>query len=481
MPETARAIGYLELNSKQFDDAIVLAKNALLSLGAAFAALKTTDFFKEGIEGAIKFGNEAYLAAQKLNGYDPGKLLIVQKAIENSGLAAGEARQKIEEFGLAGRPLEQLFKGGSAGFGEALTRSAKEYGTQAAVLSQSAEKFAYVQMQLDNVGTKLQGFFIGLADKIANPLSGLLDQIDKIDLVGMGERFGKYVVDAINVLRGLIANKDLFEALSLSLKVGFEIAVDFLLQPALWSGIAKVALGSLAIIGTFLTQMMLGIGSLFAASIEAAFARIEGKYSWVSDLSKKLDYTREFNNQTSLGISPEVAKKIAIAKVVNDYKGGYSTDPLVNFKAIQEGSLVKQEQLGASKVKKEALATALDGLTDLLKAKDRVNVSFADSSKLQGLILSALKAGQALNGPLSGKPNPTFSETADPIHIIADSLARVGGGGRYVRTGLSIAEKAALDSLRYQKQTAENTKIFHDLVNKIKYQNTRAFDIMRTG
>ncbi len=107
MATDAKAIGYLELNIKGFEDAIAVAKKALAGLAVAFAAFKTTEFFKEGIQDAIKFGEASYFAAQKLNGYDTGKLFLVQKALESGGLAAEEARGKIEEFAQAGRPLEQ--------------------------------------------------------------------------------------------------------------------------------------------------------------------------------------------------------------------------------------------------------------------------------------------------------------------------------------------------------------------------------------
>ena len=68
MASTATATGFLELNIAGFDKAISTAKKALVGLGAAFAAFKTVEFWKDGIDGAIKFGNEMYNAGQKLGG-----------------------------------------------------------------------------------------------------------------------------------------------------------------------------------------------------------------------------------------------------------------------------------------------------------------------------------------------------------------------------------------------------------------------------
>lgn len=427
MAASDKAIGYLELNSKQWDDALAAAGKTLVAFGAALASYKVADFFKEGVTEAIKFGNEAYLAAQKLNGFDPGNLLIAQKALESAGLSAQEARSDIEEFGRAGKPLETLFKGGSAGFADALTRSSKEFGTQAAILSKSAEEFAFVQNQLNNVGTKLQGFFLGLADKIAQPLSDLLTEIDKVDLVGMGEQFGSYVVTAINTVKGLIENRSLFEALGLSVRVGFESAIDFLTQTSTWTGIVKVALGALALIGNFLTTVFLGIGKLLVATIEAAFERLREKYGLLLTL-----------------ISPA-------AGLANALGAHASTNVGKNLDAMENNSLIKSQESGAGKINSSAMTIALSGINDLLKSGKGVNLSTDDSKKLADLIAKANATGAASSGTL-GKMNPVYDIKASPFHVIADSLAKVGGGGRYVRTGMSIADKAALDSARYNKE-----------------------------
>lgn len=444
MATDSKAIGYLEINSKQWDEALAAAGKTLVAFAAAIASVKTAEFFKDGIQNAIQFGNEAYLAAQKLNGYDPGRLLLVQKALQGAGLSAEEARGKIQEFGEAGRPLEQMFKGGQAGFADALTRAAKEYGTQAAVLSQSAEEFAFVQGQIGALGTKLQGFFLGLADKIANPLSSLLSEIDKIDLVGMGEKFGAYIVTAINTIKGLISNGDLFSTLGLALKVGFEIAVDFLLQPSLWSGIVKVAVGAFALLGSFLTSTILGIGKLLIATLEAAFERVRQKYA---------------------GLAAFIGGPIAQIAMINGQHA--STDVGVNLANIEKGSLIQQQEQGAGRINSTALTVALSGLTDLVKAGKGTSLSGADTQKLATILAKAADLGASQAGA-NGKKNPIFSETADAFHVITDSLARVGGGGRYVRTGLSISEKAALDALRYQKQSAEADTITAKILTKIQ-------------
>lgn len=446
MADSNKAIGYLELNSKQWDDALAMAGKALVAFASITGAIKIGKFFEDGTAAAIKFGNEAFFAAQKLNGYDPGKLLIVQKALEGAGLSAADARGKIEEFGMAGRPLDQMFKGGQSGFQEALTRAAKEYGTQASVLSNSAEKFAFVQQQLNNVGTKLEGFFLGLAEKIAQPLSDLLDQIDKIDLVGKGQQFGAYIADAINVVKGLYSNGDLFEAAGLALQVGFELAVDYLMQPSLWAGVVKVAVGALAIVGNFLTTIFLGIGKLLVASIETALERMRDKVEpWLKIISPA------YGLASAAGYEPQ----------------HFSKDVSTNLANIEKGSLIQGQEKGADMINSKATAVAMASVADLLKSGKGVNLSSADSQKLQDVISKALSTGRA-NTTATGRASTVFSETADPIHVIADSLAKVGGGGRYVRTGLSIAEKAAIDSARFNKQQADLQMKYLPMLGNLK-------------
>lgn len=493
MADDKKAVAFLELNIKGFQEALNTAKAALALFGVSLAAFKTAEFWKDGIEGAIKFGNEAYFAAQKLNGYDPGKLFIVQKALQAGGLAAEEARGKIEEFGLAGRPLEQLFKGGKGGFADALTRASREYGTQAAVLTKSAEEFAFVQGQISALGTKMQGFFLGLADKISRPLSDLFSTIDKIDLVGMGEKFGGYIVDAINTVKGLIGNGSFLNALKLGLKVGFQEAanyllgavnsiVDILTSSDTWSGLGTTLIGVLGVVGSFLTTLFLGIGKLVVATVEAAIEQLREKYPWIKGATERKTTPIEslsafvaggvkgvhedkssspfhaFANFIFGGIDSQKKYKDAIHS--ENKKNNLSTDASENLKNIQGNSAIQSlDKLGDAQLKM-AEAAAKGGWFQLSQEKvapfkkAALYDTQADAKDFLGMILKAKSLGASTTGP-DGKKNPVFSETADPYHVIADSLAKVGGGGRYVRTGLSIADKAAQDAVRFSKQQAE--------------------------
>ena len=81
----AKAVGFLDLDASGFNTAIKAATGALVALGAAFASYKVGDFFVQGIKEAVNFGNEMGRVAARIGHIDPGKLLLMQKALENSG------------------------------------------------------------------------------------------------------------------------------------------------------------------------------------------------------------------------------------------------------------------------------------------------------------------------------------------------------------------------------------------------------------
>ena len=139
MATTAKATAYLDLNIAGFDQAIKTAKNLMIGLGATFATYKVGSFFKDGIKDAIDFGKEMQSASRAMGGFDPGALLLTQKALEKVGMGAEEARGHIGDFISEGRDISQIF-GGADNYAAALKSASRDYGSQADVLSRSAAK-----------------------------------------------------------------------------------------------------------------------------------------------------------------------------------------------------------------------------------------------------------------------------------------------------------------------------------------------------
>ena len=229
MAAAATATGFLELNIAGFDKAISTAKKALVALTAVFAVFKTANFWKEGIEGAINFGNEIYHASQRMGAMDPGKLLIAQKALENAGLGAEEARTQINELVDSGRSMSTLFAG-TGDYAMALENATASYGSQANVLSQSAERLSKVFEIIQSVGSKLQTFFLAMTARFVTPLLAVLNFLNSIDLAGIGASLGDGIAKAASFLVGVIINGNIGEILGLSLKLGFTMATDYLTE-----------------------------------------------------------------------------------------------------------------------------------------------------------------------------------------------------------------------------------------------------------
>ena len=214
MAAAATATGFLELNIAGFDKAISTAKKALVALTAVFAVFKTANFWKEGIEGAINFGNEIYHASQRMGAMDPGKMLIAQKALENAGLGAEEARTQINELVESGRSMSSLFKGADD-YAQALQNATASYGSQANVLSTSAEKLSKVFEIIQSVGSKLQTFFLAMTARFVTPLLAVLNFLNSIDLAGIGASLGDGITKAASFLVGVVINGNIGEILGL--------------------------------------------------------------------------------------------------------------------------------------------------------------------------------------------------------------------------------------------------------------------------
>ena len=87
----------------------------------------------------------------------------------------------------AGQFLLSLFS--SDGFGDA----ANQVGSQAQLLARDAPLFDDVSDKLELTGTKVRGFWVGLADKVAPVLKPLLDRFANFDLASGGQQAGEAV------------------------------------------------------------------------------------------------------------------------------------------------------------------------------------------------------------------------------------------------------------------------------------------------
>jgi len=393
----ATATGFLELNIAGFDKAISTAKKALVALTAVFAVFKTANFWKEGIEGAINFGNEIFHASQRLGSMDSGKLLIAQKTLENAGLGAEEARTQINELVESGRSMSTLFKGADD-YAQALQNATASYGSQANVLSQSAEKLSKVFEIIQSVGSKLQTFFLAMTARFVTPLLAVLNFLNSIDLAGIGASLGDGITKAASFLVGMVINGNIGEILGLSLKVGFMMATDYLTEKL--TEIFEILKGFKFNPKIFnaLEVMFTGLALILGASIRKAIA-----YAMEPYLGKEFGETQR-----------------GIAKI----------ETIAGKATFQSGVSTLEEQGGL-----------VGGIGGFAKG---VNTPIKTATaKLAELTAAAIKAGEDAIGKAAGpmKKDKIMTEglgAQDPYKVIASSMAKVGGGGGYMVQGMTI-------------------------------------------
>jgi len=420
----ATATGFLELNIAGFDKAISTAKKALVALTAVFAVFKTVNFWKEGIEGAINFGNEIYHASQRLGAMDPGKLLIAQKTLENAGLGAEEARTQINELVESGRSMSTLFKGADD-YAQALQNATASYGSQADILSQSAEKLSKVFEIIQSVGSKLQTFFLAMTARFVTPLMAALNYLNSIDLAGLGAALGDGIAKAAAFLVGAVINGNIGEILGLSLKVGFMMATDYLTEKL--ADIVEM-LKEFKFDSKIFDSIVLifkGIAELIGATLKGAIASA-------------------LNGITVGGIpllSDERKEQLKSEAYMSSKLGS---------KMIGRGAKDLESQGGI-----------LGGIGGFVKG---LNTPIEEATgKLAELTAAAIKAGEDAIGKAAGpmKKDKIMTEglgAQDPYKVIASSMAKIGGGGGYMVQGMTIEARFAMRKLAQQVITNELIK-----------------------
>lgn len=403
------ATGYLELDLSGFNRAIDSAKKALTVLVGAFAAMKVAGFLKDGVEEAINFGNEMYHAGKALGNIDPGALLIAQKALEASGLSASAARSELDGLVESGRPLQSLYQN-SAQFAKAMTEAKSNYGSQASVLSSSAEHLSRIFEYIQSIGSKIKTFFLSMTAQFTEPLEAVMNYINRLDLADIGAKFGQKISDAVTVLTGLFKGGDLGEAAGLALAVAFNYAAEKLSEGLAWMFDERGADFAQKVI-----DYMWGLKDVFLAIAEVFLQKIQEGVAKVSK-SIGLDRLSDFYSKSAIGLGMMAKENLT--------------------SAISGGSAGTNFAAGFSKDGKEA------------------------SDKLGKLLDKGMLAGQKVVTENAGdrdkaKINYQALGKQDPFAVIASSMAKIGGGGAYIQTGMSAEARQLIKNGRAAEKTNE--------------------------
>jgi len=398
------ATGYLELDLSGFNRAIESAKKALTVLTAAFAAIKVADFFKEGVNEAINFGNEMYNAGKAMGNIDPGVLLIAQKALEGSGLAAGRTREEIEGVITSQRKFSSLFKT-QVDFEKAMSRAKEIYGSQAAVLTASAASLSRVFEHIQGIADKLRTFFLAMTAKFVLPLEAVLNALNNVDVADFGAKFGDSIANVSTLLVGLFQDDKISEAFGLSLAIGadkFFATFD--------AGIRKVMSQTMS--GHFKEMYDYITGGLSEGS---ALMGIKDAFTGIADM---------FVAKIGRGIIA-IMKKIPLIFSDKTIK-----EKEAEAKAIEDSSNASLKKYFDALPGQKGFG---EGFTKQGKEAEDQLKKLTDAAKISGQAFMEKNAGDRSKSEL----NYQALGKQDPFSVIASSMSKIGGGGNYIQTGMS--------------------------------------------
>jgi len=365
--------------------------------------------------------------------------LIGQKIteIEDPTKRAGVA---MAVFGRSGAELLSVF-GGSK-----IDDAAKSIGAQADLLDKNSVLFERVGTLLGRTGTKLQGFFVGIADKVVPLILPLLERLDGLDLAGQGERFGNALSAGLRGVIGLFQSGNLLAVI----RDTFLIAgADFLNQIAtgwinifVWMGTAfKEVMGSVI---TFVSSGFMAIAQTFGGFIVGMLAEavdmIPGLSKQAKELagvSDSLKNSAQKSSEKSLTAFSGMGERIADGFVKNMEATGANDFKLFDTSALKAGRAQMIEsamaavptipEAAAVLLKKPKVQTALMGDEDM-EAPDK-----AGSGGVSSLAAIGGGGGVAMSGieslvDVSKEGNSILKAIEKGILGVKDFIQNMKGG-----------------------------------------------------
>lgn len=402
------------------------------------------------------------LSVDSLRGMDASsQFAAIGQSINALPDPAARAAAAMQLFGRSGGEMLTLFAN-SGGMAEA----ARAVGNQADILTRNADMFDKASDILNGIGTKLQGFFVGVADTLVPALMPLLEAADGIDLSGLGQDLGNAIAFGLTIItsgnlgnlmtaqfklsvaellnalyRGFIGVTAFLVQRFIDIPSDFMKVLEIVTKPEFWAGLGQALLA--AALG-FGRAIAMAVADLLGAlrEIPALAGALEGPLNSIVGAA-------DAAGQAQLGLQNSAA--------------GNLSGPLAEIRqqALQSlGNAVAamdEAMSGASQIDTSALQAARDGLinevTTQMEANREAARSQFNATKTQTPLMDGLE-GQA------GKSN---------TGIIAQSLQKVGGGAAFAR--FSDAANPAAEAVREQKKSNNYLATIADGINYIRNGN----------
>jgi hypothetical protein len=331
---------------------------------------------------------------------------------------AARAATAMQIFGRSGGELLTLFANSGA-----MGQAASAVGDQADLLTRNANLFDEASDILGQVGTKMQGFFVGVADQLIPALMPLLEALDQVDLAGIGQGLGEGIAFALTAITsGQVGN-----LLALQLRIAGGEFVNLLV-----SGVQGMV--------AFLAQRMVDIPKDFVTFLKEGLPAAAMKFAAII-------------NRVAASLLEAIAQVPGLGRAGNmagglrqtaDGLDAAAAAPMANMAGRMAESL-------AAAMEKASQAMAATGQTvdtsGLTAARDQILAGIVNQMEATRSEMQTKYGGTKTS---FGSPLDLDSATRGRnTGILAQSLQRVGGGAAFAR--FSDAANPAAAAVREQK------------------------------
>jgi len=377
---------------------------------------------------------------------------IIGEAINKLPDPAERATAAMEIFGKSGVSLLAVF--GDNGFGQA----AQQVGAQADLLNKDAALFDDTSDKLATAGLKVQGFFVGIADRVAPVIKPLLDRFATLDLSSLGQEVGEFVALFIQAFQ----DGKLGEVLLTSMELSFAQAANFLL-------------GLLTAIGNVLYQMMMegpknaltvlkiATTADFWKSLGAALLSIAARFT-ATLLAGVAELIDNLKGVPLIGDKIHGGAQAVRSKANEMWRGANEIDAYGSDKLAPTIDALKNR---AGEELKNIIEAATKGFSDGNAVFDTTGIS-KHLDKVVGEVLDHVQESQneALKELPTKTPDAPIGEQLDKKPAFSH-LQRIGGGG-YTSGG----DPLLTESRQQTRELRELNKGVKTLIEKQPRQST---------
>jgi hypothetical protein len=404
------------------------------------------------------------ISVDGLRGMDASsQFAAIGQAINALPDPAARAAAAMQLFGRSGGEMLTLFANSGA-----MAEAARSVGDQADILTRNANLFDQASDILGSVATKMQGFFVGVADTLVPALMPLLEAADGIDLSGLGQDLGNAIAFGLTV----ITSGNLGNILSAQLKLSGAQFINLLVQ-GISGMVAFLAQRLIDIPSEFVTllgivtkaEFWAGVGNgllaaamKFAAVIQRAAAALLDAVSNVPGLGGAAGLAAGYRESAAQMDAGAAERGAAASDALSGPLAQVRERIAQSFNNAITAAAAAMEQAGET-IDTTELQAARDGLvgeiTTQMEANRQAVRSRFEATKTQTPLMEDMEDSAG-----KGKGN---------AGVIAQSLQSVGGGAAFAR--FSDAANPAAEAVREQKKSNNYLATIAEGINSIRNGN----------